>query len=245
MWNTSTWPILRPFRHLQEFQKDNFYPQMPSSGEKIISALREELLQKKCFLSGIAQITSFYFKDYRAHSYHKAPFYYSSRNSESTRASISVEMVSLSFLFLIFLSISKIVGLLRSQKWLKMFRKLFSVESFLDPVWRISLICLFKASRPSSKAKLFIEFNNLPTVGENAVNGWRHSSPREELSQLLNIDPPLLQVDDLHKCRKTKQDEVKIIFLSFRKQGDKKALGPSEANFWNDFPVTISPGLSQ
>ena len=53
------WPILRPFRHLQEFQKDNFYPQMPSSGEKIISALREELLQKKCFLSGIAQITSF------------------------------------------------------------------------------------------------------------------------------------------------------------------------------------------
>ena len=74
----------------------------------------------------------------------------SSKNRLSTSASISVITISFGVLFCIFLAISTIVGLERSQRWLKVSMKLCIVLSFLAPVSRLDRMYLFSASKPSS-----------------------------------------------------------------------------------------------
>ena len=74
----------------------------------------------------------------------------SSKNRLSTSASISVITISFGVLLFIFLAISTIVGLKRSQRWLKVSMKLCIVLSFLAPVSRLDRMYLFSASKPSS-----------------------------------------------------------------------------------------------
>ena len=76
--------------------------------------------------------------------------HYSSKNKLSTRASIYVEINIFGFFFFISRSSSTIVGLDRSHRWLYVSLKLFSVLSFLAPWHLFSLICLLRASSPSS-----------------------------------------------------------------------------------------------
>ena len=77
---------------------------------------------------------------------------YSSRKSDSTRASISVEITIFGFFLMIFLSISTIVGLLRSQRWWKVSWKLLLVLFFLEPCSLILRICLLRAESRSRPA---------------------------------------------------------------------------------------------
>ena len=74
----------------------------------------------------------------------------SSKNRLNTKVSISVAMITLDFFFLTCLSISTMVGLLLSQRWLNVSVKLNNLEDVLAPPTLNLLIHLFRASSPSS-----------------------------------------------------------------------------------------------